>query len=224
MPRSVLVLIRHGQSQWNLENRFTGWTDVSLTDQGRKDAAACAASINDFSFDAAFTSRLIRGSGTLQIMSDTLGWSRLSVMADSALNERHYGDLQGLNKAETAEKYGVEQVQQWRRSYFTRPPGGESMEDCERRTVPFYRQYIQPFLRDGKNVLVVAHGNSLRPIMKLLEDLEPEKTATLEIGLCTPYIYTIDGDKVVKKEIREVPGIVTKGSSLTEKKVEKGRV
>ncbi len=220
---STLILLRHGQSQWNLENRFTGWTDVPLTEQGMSDAAKSAEVLREFRFDVAFTSRLQRANQTLDIITKTLGQSPETVY-DSALNERHYGDLQGLNKAETAEKYGVEQVQLWRRSYATRPPNGESMEDCEHRTLPFFKQYILPHLISGKTVVVVAHGNSLRPIIKHLEGLNPEAAASMEIGLVTPYIYTLDGETMTNKEIREVPGIITKGSSLTEKKVEGGRV
>lgn len=220
---ATLVLIRHGQSQWNLENRFTGWTDVPLTEQGEKDAATAAAVLKEFTFDVAFTSRLIRANKTLETILGVLKQSP-ETHKDSALNERHYGDLQGLNKAETAEKYGTEQVQLWRRSYATRPPNGESMEDCERRTLPFFKQYVLPIVASGKNVIIAAHGNSLRPIMKFLDNLSPEDAASMEIGLVTPYVYTMDGEKVTKREVREVPGIITKGSSLTEKKVEGGRV
>lgn len=219
----TLILIRHGQSQWNLENRFTGWTDVPLTEQGKKDAATSAEVLKEYSFDIAFTSRLQRANETLEIILRTLGQSP-EVRMDSALNERHYGDLQGLNKAETAEKYGTEQVQLWRRSFSTRPPNGESMEDCERRTLPFFRQYVLPLVAEGKTVIVAAHGNSLRPMIKFLDNLSPEEAASMEIGLCTPYIYTLEGEKVMSREVREVPGIITKGSSLTEKKVEGGRV
>lgn len=220
---STLILLRHGQSLWNLENRFTGWTDVSLTEQGMADAAKAAVTLKEYSFDSAFSSRLQRANKTLDIVLQTLG-QKPEVMFDSALNERHYGDLQGLNKAETAEKYGTEQVQLWRRSFSVRPPNGESVEDCERRTWPFYQQYIVPQLQNNRTVIVVAHGNSLRPIIKNLEGMTGDNVAVLEIGLCTPYIYTFDDNKMVNKEIREVPGIVTKGSSLTEKKVEGGRV
>ncbi len=221
---STLVLIRHGQSQWNLENRFTGWTDVDLTEQGRKDAAKAAEALSDIRFARAFTSRLKRASATLDEILRVLRQTGLPTEYDSALNERHYGDLQGLNKAETAQKYGQEQVRLWRRSFATRPPNGESMEDCERRTLPFFRHYILPLLVAGENVLVSAHGNSMRPIIKCLDTLSPDQAASLEIGLCTPYIYTFDGGKVVKKEVREVPGIVTLGASTTAATVEKGRV
>lgn len=220
---STLVLIRHGQSQWNLENRFTGWSDVPLTDQGRKDAKKVGAALTEFTFDAAWSSRLKRANETLVLLFEGMGRS-CPAEFDSALNERHYGDLQGLNKAETAEKYGQEQVKLWRRSYSTRPPNGESMEDCERRTTPFFLQYILPLVQSGKNVIVAAHGNSLRPMMKHLENLDPEKAASMEIGLCTPYIYTFDGKKLVKQEVRQVEGIVTLGASTTQAKVEGGRV
>jgi 2,3-bisphosphoglycerate-dependent phosphoglycerate mutase len=218
-----LILIRHGQSQWNLENRFTGWTDVQLTAQGEQDAATAAGVLKEFAFNIAFTSRLQRAQKTLSVMLQTLKQAP-PVEFDSALNERHYGDLQGLNKAETAAKYGQDQVKLWRRSFDTRPPNGESMADCERRTLPFFLQYVMPHLQEGGNVLIAAHGNSLRPIMKHLEQMSPEVAAEMEIGLCTPYMYWFEGENVVKKEVREVPGIVTKGASTTEAKVEGGRV
>ena len=227
MSSSTLVLIRHGQSQWNLENRFTGWTDVPLTDQGRSDAKACGEFLQQqgYTFDCVFTSRLMRANHTMNEVLEAMGLSDIEQQYDSALNERHYGDLQGLNKAETVEKHGKEQVQLWRRSYSTRPPNGESMEDCAHRTIPYFTQYILPHvIEHNRNVLVVAHGNSLRPIMKHLEDLEPEVVASLEVGLCTPYVYTFEGAKLQNKEILEVPGITTKGASLTEKSVSGGRI
>lgn len=219
----TLIAVRHGQSQWNLENRFTGWTDVPLTERGKADAALCAHALQGYTFDSAFTSRLLRATGTLDIIVSTLGQTP-EVMHDSALNERHYGDLQGLNKAETVEKHGEEQVQLWRRSFSTRPPHGESMEDCERRTWPFFTQYILPLLIEGKTVLIVAHGNSLRPIIKNLEGLTPEVTASLEIGLCTPYVYHFEGEDVVRHEILQVEGVVTKGASLQDAEVIEGMV
>jgi len=221
---STLVLVRHGQSQWNLENRFTGWTDVPLTEQGKKDAAASGKALSDFSFDVIWTSRLIRAKDTLDLMLPSFKNKDAPIFEDSALNERHYGDLQGLNKAETAERHGQEQVLLWRRSYDTRPPNGESLADCERRTIPVFMQYIWPFIQAGKNVLIVAHGNSLRPIMKHLEDIPKDKVAGLEIGLCTPYVYTFDGEKLKEKNVIEVPGIVTLGASQTQRTVEAGRV
>lgn len=221
----TLVLIRHGQSQWNLENRFTGWTDVPLTDQGRADAAAAARTLGEFRFDRAFTSALARAADTLAIILTTLGQESIPVVADAAFNERHYGELQGLNKTETAAKYGQEQVKLWRRSYSTRPPGGESIEDCEARVMPFFTEHILPHLRAGETILVAAHGNSMRPIIKHLDGLDPETAATMEIGLCTPYIYRFDATgRMTQREVRSVPGIVTKGASTTEARVESGRV
>lgn len=223
----ILVLVRHGQSQWNLENRFAGWSDDPplLTDRGRADARTCAEHLRDFSFDIAFTSRLKRSSETLAILLHTLGRNGIPVVEDSALNERHYGDLQGLNRAEMAAKYGQEQVRRWRRGYGDRPPGGESIEDCVKRVLPFFRQYVLPHVIAGKSILMAIHGNSMRPIIKELERIEDgEVVAQLEIGLCTPYIYWFEGRRMVKKEVREVPGIVTKGGSLTEAIVTEGRV
>lgn len=210
---SILVLVRHGQSQWNLENRFTGWTDVSLTPQGRADAVLCGKSLRDMQFDVVFLSRLKRSKETYEGFVEGHGQRGLPVVEDSSLNERHYGDLQGLNKAETVKKYGEEQVKLWRRSYSTRPPGGESIEDCERRTWPFLRQYVLPFLAAGKNVLIIAHGNSMRPIIKNLDNLSPDVTAAMEIDCSVPYTYTFEGDKVVSKKIRAVPGMVVKGTA-----------
>ncbi|MDD4627857.1 MAG: 2,3-bisphosphoglycerate-dependent phosphoglycerate mutase [Candidatus Peribacteraceae bacterium] len=220
----TLILLRHGQSQWNLENRFTGWSDVPLTERGENDAVSCAKVLRSYHFDRAFTSRLIRANRTLDVILKELRQTKIPVDYDSALNERFYGDLQGLNKAETVQKYGVDKVQQWRRSFSVQPPNGESHEDCERRTKPYFLQYILPFVVKGETVLVAAHGNSLRPMIRYLEHLEPEAAASLEIGLCTPYIYMFEGDKLAKREVLEVPGIVTKGASLTETKVSEGRV
>jgi len=219
----TLILIRHGQSQWNLENRFAGWSDIPLTPQGERDAAQTAKVLTEYTFDRAFTSRLIRASQTLTIILKGLK-QKPEIVADSALNERHYGDLQGLNKAETAEKYGKDQVHLWRRSFSTRPPNGESIEDCKKRTLPFFLQYILPDVVDGRTVVVVAHGNSLRPIIQYLDKLDNQAVAEIEVGLCTPYIYRFEADTVKGREVREVPGIVTRGASVTEKKVEGGRV
>ncbi len=214
----TLILIRHGQSQWNLENRFTGWTDVPLTEQGAKDAVSCGKTLKGIKFDFGFTSRLLRAQDTLNIILKECGQASLLVERDSALNERHYGDLQGLNKAETAEKYGAEQVKEWRRSFFTRPPNGESMEDCEHRTLPFFKQYILPLVNQGLTVIVGLHGNSMRPIMKYLENLTPETAASIELNFCTPYIYSIENGKMTNKEVREVPGLGATGTADIGKK------
>ena len=211
----TLVLVRHGLSQWNLENRFTGWTDVPLSDRGMQDAATAASVLKDLGFDVAWTSRLKRANDTLATILKGIGQEGLTVEKDTALNERHYGDLQGLDKGETIKKHGEEQVKLWRRSYATRPPNGESMEDCERRVVPVFTQYILPLLDGGKTVLVVAHGNSIKPIMRYLENLEQEASASLEVSLTTPYVYVVEGGKMVSKETRTVKGIVLRVDQKT---------
>lgn len=210
---STLILLRHGQSQWNLENKFTGWTDISLTSAGRADAVLAGKSLKDIHFDAIFISRLVRAKETLDGVIEGYGMIDAPIIEDSSLNERHYGDLQGLDKGETAKKYGEEQVHLWRRSYTVRPPNGESLEDCERRAWPFFRQYVLPYLTDGKNVLIVAHGNSLKPIIKNLDHMEPEKVATMEVSCSVPYEYTFNGTTVTKKTVRDVPGMIVKGTS-----------
>lgn len=220
----TLILLRHAQSQWNVENRFTGWTDVPLSEQGLADADKAGQVLKEFHFDLAFTSALQRAQQTLSTILRVTGQENAPVTKDKALNERDYGDLTGLNKAETATKYGQEQVKLWRRSYFTQPPNGESIADCVARVTPYFLEHILPQAKAGKTVLVAAHGNSLRPMLRYLEQWDDETTAATEIGLCTPYIYWFEGDEIVKKEVREVPGIVTKGASTTEAKVEKGNV
>lgn len=219
----ILVLLRHGQSQWNLENRFTGWTDVPLTDRGREDARKTAAVLTDIHFDLAYTGRLQRAKETLDIVLHELK-QKPKVTEDSSLNERHYGDLQGLNKAETAAKYGQEKVTEWRRSYRTPPPNGESIAQVAFRVLPFFKWTILPEVQSGKSVIISASGNSMRPILQFLDHLDDTTTAMMEVGLCTPYIYVFEGSKLVKKEVRDVPGIVTKGASQTETSVKEGRV
>ncbi|MEQ1849252.1 MAG: 2,3-bisphosphoglycerate-dependent phosphoglycerate mutase [Candidatus Peribacteraceae bacterium] len=209
----TLILVRHGQSQWNLENRFTGWTDVSLTPAGRADAVLTGKSLRDYRFDIAFTSALKRAHETLDALLEGHGQTGLLRIEDKALNERHYGDLQGLNKAETIQKFGEEQVKLWRRSFSTRPPNGESIEDCVARVMPYFNDKILPELVAGKTVLVVAHGNSLRPIFRDLDHLSDDVTATLEVPLVVPTVYTFDGTKPIKKEIITVEGMVVKDTS-----------
>jgi 2,3-bisphosphoglycerate-dependent phosphoglycerate mutase len=186
-----LVLIRHGQSLWNLENRFTGWIDVPLTQLGREEARNAAKKIAGMHFDVAYTSALSRAQETLREILETLGLD-LPVIRDQALNERHYGDLQGLNKEQTAQKYGKEQVHQWRRSYDIPPPGGEALKNTAERTLPFFERAIMGDLREGKNVLVVAHGNSNRSIVMSLEKMTPEQILALELGTGVPRVYDFD--------------------------------
>jgi 2,3-bisphosphoglycerate-dependent phosphoglycerate mutase len=222
----MLILLRHGQSQWNLENRFTGWTDVPLSERGAADCEKAGKVLQDrgVRFDIGFTSRLRRASDTLRIILKILGQEDIPIEIDSALNERHYGDLQGLNKAEIAEKYGQEQALLWRRDYFVRPPNGESIEDTALRVTPFFMHYILPLVQQGKSVFVAVHGNSMRPMIKYLDGLTPEEAGKMELGLCIPYVYFFEGKKMVKKETWEVKGVVTLGASQTQKEVKEGRV
>jgi 2,3-bisphosphoglycerate-dependent phosphoglycerate mutase len=190
---SKLVLIRHGQSLWNLENRFTGWIDVPLTQIGREEARAAAKKIAGIKFDVAYTSALSRAQDTLKEILATLGVD-IPVIKDQALNERHYGDLQGLNKEQTAMKYGAEQVHIWRRSFDTPPPGGEALKNTAERTLPFFERAIMGDLRNGKNVLVAAHGNSNRSIVMKLENMTPDQILALELGTGIPRIYDFDAE------------------------------
>lgn len=191
MPK--LVLIRHGQSLWNLENRFTGWVDVPLTEVGRQEARDAAKKIAGMHFDVAYTSALSRAQDTLKEIIETLKLD-LPVIKDQALNERHYGDLQGLNKAQTAEKYGADQVHKWRRSYDIPPPGGEALKNTAERTLPFFDRCIMGDIREGKDVLVVAHGNSNRSIVMSLEKMTGDEIVKLELGTGVPRVYEFDSD------------------------------
>lgn len=188
---STLVLVRHGQSLWNLQNRFTGWIDVPLTEQGRAEARRAAEGIRHITFDVAYTSALLRAQETLAIILETLGNKDLPVIKHQALNERDYGDLSGLDKAATAQRYGEEIVKLWRRSYDIAPPGGESLKDTAARTLPFYERTIRLDLAAGRNVLVVAHGNSNRSIVMELEKLSPEQVVSLELATGVPRIYQV---------------------------------
>ena len=199
---SKLVLIRHGQSLWNLENRFTGWIDVPLTEQGRAEARRAGQLIADITFDVAYTSALSRAQETLALVLEAAN-QRPPIIRDQALNERHYGDLQGLNKADTAKRYGDDQVKLWRRSYDVAPPNGESLELTAKRTLPFYDRAIAGDLRQGKNVLVVAHGNSNRSIVMQLDKLTREQVVALELGTGVPLVYEVNADgTVASKQVR----------------------
>ena len=174
----TLVLVRHGQSLWNLQNRFTGWVDVPLTETGRNEARAAGVALRGRRFDVAYTSALVRAQETMRIAQEAAGLD-LPVIRDAALNERDYGDLAGLDKAETAERYGAEQVHQWRRSFDVAPPGGESLKDTAARTLPFFDRAILGDIRQGRDVLVVAHGNSNRSIVMQLDGLDEESVTRL---------------------------------------------
>jgi len=199
--KSQLAIVRHGQSQYNLENRFTGFADVDLTAQGREEAVMCGRKLNGMQFEACFTSVLKRAIETLDIILETIGQKQLPIYKDAALNERNYGDLQGLNKAETADKYGSDQVTLWRRSFDIAPPGGESLKQTQERVLPYYYEHIEPLLQQGKNILVVAHGNSLRALMMHLENISTEAIAHVDLLTGVPRVYTFDNaGKITKAE------------------------
>ena len=193
----TLVLIRHGQSQWNLENKFTGWIDIPLTETGRDEARQGAALIRHLTFDHAFTSVLQRAEETLTIVLEALGQTGIPVERDQALNERNYGDLQGLNKAEMAKKFGAEQVHIWRRSYEVAPPNGESLKDTAARTLPYFDTKILPLVTVGQTILIAAHGNSLRSIVMELDQMTKEQVTKLNIATGAPIIYELNADGAV---------------------------
>ena len=189
-----LVLIRHGESQWNLENRFTGWVDVPLSPKGEEEAREAGNKLQAFKFDQAFTSVLSRAINTLGIVLEVLNQTAIPVTKHEALNERRYGELQGLNKADTVEKFGEQQVKLWRRSYDIRPPGGESLKDTAERVIPYYEQEIWPELVQGKHVLVVAHGNSLRALVMHLNKLTTDQVLELNIPTGAPLYFQLHQD------------------------------
>lgn len=200
----TLVLVRHGQSEWNLKNLFTGWKDPDLTEQGVTEALAAGEKLNSlgFKFDTAFTSELIRAQRTCQMILDGVGQSKLNTIRDVALNERDYGDLAGLNKDDARKKWGDEQVHIWRRSYDIPPPGGESLKDTAARTLPYYITDILPQVMSGKTVLVAAHGNSLRSLVMVLDGLSSKEITSVNLGTGVPMIYKLNSDTSVKsKEI-----------------------
>lgn len=199
MPK--LILVRHGQSIWNLENRFTGWVDVPLTAKGEDEARFAGKKLHSVKIDVAYTSALRRAQHTLDIILQTMGLE-LPVIRDEALNERHYGDLQGLNKEDTAKKFGDEQVKIWRRSYDIPPPNGEALKNTAERTLPFFERCILGDIRQDKNVLVVAHGNSNRSIVMMLDNLSKEEVLELNLDTGVPLVYELTTNgKVLGKEI-----------------------
>ncbi len=199
MSDRLLVLVRHGQSEWNLKNLFTGWKDPDLTEQGRNEAAEAGRKLKaqGLTFDVAFTSVLTRAQHTLDIILQEMGQSGLSIHKNLALNERDYGDLSGLNKDDARKKWGEEQVHVWRRSYDVPPPGGESLKDTLARTLPYFVQEILPCVLRGERTLVAAHGNSLRALIMVLEKLTPENILKRELATGVPVIYRLNADATV---------------------------
>jgi 2,3-bisphosphoglycerate-dependent phosphoglycerate mutase len=231
---ATLILIRHGQSLWNALNKFTGWVDVPLSERGRAEATIASCRLSGYRVQVCFTSKLIRAIETAMIClterdeicggkipiikheatdQDWHGWDRydgnpaeeLPIFTNAALDERFYGDLQGLNKAETAKKYGDEQVREWRRSYSVRPPGGESLEDTQKRVVAYFGSRILSHLQQGDNVLIAAHGNSLRSIIMKLENLSPDEITKQELATGVPIVYELDatGRVLSKKTLND---------------------
>jgi len=203
MNSNYLVLVRHGQSEWNAKNLFTGWKDPALTEKGTAEAIRAGKHLKSLglSFDVLYTSALVRAQLTGKIMLDELGQSDLETIEDKALNERDYGELTGLNKDEARENFGIEQVQVWRRSYDIPPPGGESLKDTFNRVIPYFENKIQPLMKD-KNVLISAHGNSLRALVKYLDDISEADIIKLEIGTGEPIVYKFTDGKFIKKSHR----------------------
>jgi len=199
----LLVLVRHGQSEWNLKNLFTGWKDVGLTDQGVAEAKAAGARLKKLglSFDVAFTSALKRAQDTLTLMLAEIGQPGLETFKDQALNERDYGDLAGLNKDDARKRWGEEQVHMWRRSYDVAPPGGESLKDTAARVLPYYIQYILPRVMSGRRVLVSAHGNSLRALVMVLDRHSTESIVKLNLETGVPMIYRLNADSTVESKV-----------------------
>ena len=199
MTDRLLVLVRHGQSEWNLQNLFTGWRDVGLTEKGVAEARAAGRQLKALGlrFDIAFTSALTRAQRTLDLMLEELGQRSISVLRDQALNERDYGDLSGLNKDDARRKWGEEQVHVWRRSYDVAPPGGESLKDTAARVLPYYVQEILPRVLRGERTLVSAHGNSLRALVMVLDHLSPQEIVKRELATGVPLIYRLNADLTV---------------------------
>jgi 2,3-bisphosphoglycerate-dependent phosphoglycerate mutase len=229
MSLATMVLVRHGQSQWNLENRFTGWVDVPLSAKGRDEATSAGKKLKDMRFDTMYVSHLMRAIQTMHYILLELTDKRIPIIYHEEkrinnweyysgdrkneipiyqsvdLAERYYGDLQGLNKADTMKKYGEQQVRIWRRSYDINPPNGESLKDTYERTIPYYKNHILPELQEGKNVLIVAHGNSLRSITKYVENISDQEIPNVEIPTGVPIVYTFDSQmKIQKKTLLEL--------------------
>ncbi|WP_454915265.1 2,3-bisphosphoglycerate-dependent phosphoglycerate mutase [Xanthobacter sediminis] len=202
MSDRILVLVRHGQSEWNLKNLFTGWRDPALTEQGVMEAKRAGAHLKaeGLVFDAAFTSALTRAQNTCALILNEMGQGALDPVKNQALNERDYGELSGLNKDDARAKWGADQVLAWRRSYDVPPPGGESLRDTVARTLPYYVQEILPCVLRGNRTLVTAHGNSLRALIMVLEKHTPESILKRELATGAPIVYRLNADSTVAEK------------------------
>ena len=199
-----LILLRHGQSQWNLQTRFTGWVDVDLSEKGIEEAQRAGAHLKAYAIDHLFTSVLMRAEKTAAIALEAAGQSHVPKTRNEALNERHYGALQGLDKDETREKYGKEQVHQWRRSFNINPPEGESLSDTCDRVLPYFQENIMPMLTGDTTILVAAHGNSLRALIKDLEKLSSDEIVKVEVPTGVPIVYKLDAScQLLDKKVLE---------------------
>jgi 2,3-bisphosphoglycerate-dependent phosphoglycerate mutase len=194
-----LILLRHLESQWNKENRFTGWTDIDLSEAGIESAGKVAERLADFNFDKVYTSPLTRNKKTVSLILEKLNKEDLPVIINKALDERDYGELQGLNKEQVKLDYGEEQVRLWRRSWKSAPPKGESLEDVYNRVIPFYENNIKKDLENNKNVLVVASHNSLRALVKYLEKIDDEDIINLEIPTASLRVYEVNNTSIKLK-------------------------
>jgi len=203
MNDRLLVLVRHGQSEWNLKNLFTGWKDVDLTEAGVAEARAAGRKLKaqGLGFDVAYTSALKRAQRTLDLILEEMGLTGIPIIRDQALNERDYGDLVGLNKDDARKKWGEEQVLIWRRSYDVPPPGGESLKDTVARALPYFVQEILPRVLRGERVLISAHGNSLRALIMVLERLTPDAILKRELGTGVPIVYHLNADSTVASQL-----------------------
>ena len=203
MTDRLLVLVRHGQSDWNLKNLFTGWRDVDLTEKGVAEAREAGRKLKTqgIKFDVAFTSSLKRAQRTLDLILEEMGQMGIPVLKDQALNERDYGDLVGLNKDDARKKWGEEQVHIWRRSYDVAPPGGESLKDTLARALPYYVTDILPRVLRGERVLVSAHGNSLRALVMVLDKHTPDSITKLNLDTGVPMIYRLNADSTVASKL-----------------------
>ncbi|MEO1543784.1 MAG: 2,3-bisphosphoglycerate-dependent phosphoglycerate mutase [Pseudomonadota bacterium] len=216
--QNALVLVRHGQSEWNKLNLFTGWRDPDLTEQGVAEAheAGRLLKARGFNFDIAYTSLLQRANRTLALMLGELEQTDLTTHRNQALNERDYGDISGMNKDEAREKWGAEQIHIWRRSFDVPPPGGESLKDTAERVIPYYTEKIWPDLQAGKTVIVAAHGNSIRALIMHLEKLSTEKILKREVATGAPLIYQLNADGSVKtfEDLVMAPGSDREGETI----------
>ncbi|MCF8258229.1 MAG: 2,3-diphosphoglycerate-dependent phosphoglycerate mutase [Flavobacteriales bacterium] len=198
---SKLVIVRHGQSEWNAQNRFTGWVDVELAPKGIEEARKAGEKLKGYRFDKGYTSALKRAQNTLVNILEVTGQTDLPVVKDQALNERMYGDLQGMNKDEMRAQFGDAQVHIWRRSFDVPPPGGESLKDTAARVLPYFEKVIVPELKAGKDIIIAAHGNSLRALIMFLEKLTPDEILKTEVPTGEPKLYELDADlKVLRAE------------------------